>query len=105
MIAPFVGEQLRDFGAISSPGRAPGAFCSRLPSGFSGGIATEGILEQVFSGLDSVLAPPALRVRATGPQEMLSGEVVGLLALATRGSGFCFRSVGACGYLFWRAFC
>jgi len=48
----------------------------------------------VFSGLYGVLAPPALRVRATGrPLEILSGEAIASLQLVkTGGEAF----AGAC---------
>ena len=53
----------------------------------------------MFSGLDAVLAPPALRVRATGrPLEILSGEAVASLQLVKTGgeafAGASLRSVG-----------
>ena len=43
----------------------------------------------MFSGLGAVLAPPALRVRATGrPLEILSGEAVASLQLVKDGVRF-----------------
>jgi len=85
LAAPLVGEQLRNFGAISSPGRAreiSGLFYDGCPEGFLLASPLRAVLEQVFSGLYAVLAPPALRVRAAGrPLEILSGEAVATLQL------------------------
>ena len=70
------------------PGSGPGAFWSllrRLPRGFLLASPLRAV-EKVFSGLYAVLAPPALRVRATGlPLEILSGEAVASLQLVKTG--------------------
>ena len=89
MAAPLVGEQLRNFGAISSPGRAreiSGLFYDGCPEGFLLASPLRAVLEQVFSGLYAVLAPSALRVRATDrPLEILSDEAVASLQLVKTG--------------------
>jgi len=89
----------------SRPRAGPGAFWSllrRLPRGFLLASPLGAVLEQLFSGLDAVLAPPAIASgRLVVPLETLSGEVAAslqlvkrearrLLTLAKMGSGFCF---------------
>jgi len=109
-------EKLRPLGCTARRRAAP-RFCWDLVPGCArklSGLLQDGfqegfllasplraVLEQVLSGLDSVLAPPEIRVRATGrPLEVLSGEAVAsllvkrearhLLAPATTGSDFRF---------------
>jgi len=84
LAAPLVGEQLRDFGAIS-PGPAGSFLVSSKTAaqGFLLASPLRAVLEQVFSGL---YAPPAIRVRPTGRLlEILSGEAVASLQLLKTG--------------------
>ena len=67
MAAPLIGEQLRNFGTIPPQSRAwefLGLLQDGCPEGFLLAPPLGAVLEQMFTGLDVVLAPPAFRVRA-----------------------------------------
>ena len=69
LAAPLIGEQLRNFGTAPPPSGAwelLGLLHDGCPEGFLLAQPLGAALEQMFTGLDAVLAPPAFRVRASG---------------------------------------
>ena len=75
MAAPLIDEQVRNFGTVPPPSEAwelLGLLQDGCPEGFLVAPPLGAALEQMFTGLDAVLAPPAFRVRASGhPLEVL----------------------------------
>jgi len=80
LAAPLIGEQLRNFGTVPPPSGAwelLGLLQDGCPEGLLLAPPLGAVLEQMFTGLDAVLAPPAFRVRASGrPLGLLPGEAM-----------------------------
>ena len=90
---PLVGEQFRNLGAISTPGRARGPPGLLQDGGLERLLLTfplRAVFEQVLASLDLVLAPPALGVREScRPLEVLAGKAVSRLELVECTSYIC----------------
>jgi len=92
LAAQLIGEQLRNFGTVPPPSGAwelLGLPQDGSPEGFLLAPPLGAVLEQMFTGLNAVLAPPAFRVRASGrPLGVLYGQ---FLAGRTGRRGVCWH--------------
>jgi len=65
LAAPLIGEQLRNFGTVPPPAwELLGLLQDGYPEGFLLAPQLGAVLEQMFTGMDAVLAPSTFRVRA-----------------------------------------